>query len=79
VTALAAGAKPNTIPRAGGGAGTAGFFNEQTAAAVADANANATLVVVAPPAAVLNIPTLSRSLLALLALLLGALALRRVR
>lgn len=77
MTALAAGAKPNTIPRAGGGAGTAGFFNEQTAAAVA--NANATLVVVAPPAAVLNIPTLSRSLLALLALLLGALALRRVR
>ena len=77
VTATGPGGATNAIPKAGGGASAAGFFNDQAAAAVADASA--TLVVTATPVAPTDIPALSRELLALLALLLTALALRRLR
>jgi len=38
--ALTAGTKTNVIPCNGGAAGTPGFYNDQTAAALADAAAN---------------------------------------
>lgn len=77
VVVTTAGSKVNTIPRTGGNTATAGFFNDQTAAAVTDAAA--TLTVVAPPSVPSVIPTLAREWLALLALLVAALAMRRFR
>jgi hypothetical protein len=75
VLAIANGAQPNTIPRTGGGPGAPGFFNAQAAAAVADAGD--TLFV--GPVGANVIPSLSRTALALLVLLLGVAAMRALR
>ncbi len=77
VVAIAAGSQANTIPRAGGTATSAGFFNDQSAAAVA--SANATLVVEALPTTPANVPVLDREWLALLAIAMAALGALRMR
>jgi len=74
VVAIANGNQVNTIPRSGGGGGAPGFYNAQTAAAIADAGA--TLFVGFPgPGALTAIPTLSETALALLAMLTVVVAL----
>lgn len=78
VVAIANGNQVNTIPRSGGSAGAPGFYNAQAAAAIADADA--TLFVGLPgPGAPTAIPTLSETALALLALLIGVVAVGRRR
>jgi hypothetical protein len=75
VKALTLGSKPNVIPRVGGGAATPGFYNDQTAAALADAAATLTVGAAAANA----VPTVSRTVLATLAALLLAVAAFRLR
>ena len=68
VKAVTVGYKPNVIPRVGGSSTTPGFYNDQTAAALADATA--TLVVASLVPSV--VPTLSDAALAALSMLLLA-------
>ena len=78
VVAIANGNQANTIPRSGGSAGAPGFYNAQSAAAVADAGD--TLFVGLPgPVATTAIPTLSDAALALLAVLTALVAVGRRR
>ena len=75
VVAIANGNQVNTIPKTGGSGSVPGFFNAESAAAIADAR---DALQVGSPIAT-GIPTLSGTALALLVLLMGFAAWRRSR